>query len=423
MTTISYQEYLEDPYLEEPYLTELAQASTGMQCRAVINSDRATGMQTRSMIQDFPRATGMQARQSIVDFISSYGMQTRGVISDDSAVGMQARGFILDRLDAEAMQSRRFIAGSDATGMQARRTIVDFLDATGMQALQVRVLALGMQCFAQLYNTTNLRILNVFQSRGVTGNNWTASNTAVGDFDANNVNTDIVEQYWRTGAGFTTAIALQCDTQLPQGVFIDTMSVQGHNLTSSATVFMQGADVSDFSTVGESIPIQITPENLYYIAPDPPTTGYKYIRFLIDDPTNPDGFIRFGTVLFGHADIFQGECYVDEIGFRFKDFADSVATEGFTNVSNSRALKKVLDLEFRSLRYHLANFRILRAISTTFRTTHKCLWIPTPDKDDMTITSRFAVYGKLAEIPSETHNWKGSNADYVSMKVEVDESK
>jgi hypothetical protein len=236
------------------------------------------------------------------------------------------------------------------------------------------------------------------------------------------LNTDIVEQIWRSEQGTSSGISLVCDTGLPQGIFLDTLAILNHNMTKSANVTLLGSNNSNFSTIGTSIPIQIRQENAFYIAQGLPNFGYRYWKLLIDDATNQDGFVSVGSILFGSSKIFQGECFVDEIEFELKDYNDTVRTEGFTNVSNSRALKRKVRLEFRSLDSSLQNFKTMRNIFETYRTTHKCLWIPTPDPLDGEVTARFAVFGKLSAIPSERHNSKGPKADYVTFNIEVDES-
>jgi hypothetical protein len=163
--------------------------------------------------------------------------------------------------------------------------------------------------------------------------------------------------------------------------------------------------------------------NTYYIAPELPTEGFRYWRIDIDDATNPDDYIEIGTVVFGAAAIFQGECFVDEVEFQYQDFTDSVPTEGFTNVANSRSLKRKVRLQFRSLNFQKANYRILRNLQETYRTTHKCLWIPTPSATDPEVTARFAGYAKLTTLPTERHVYHGGDADYVSFPIEFDESR
>jgi hypothetical protein len=292
-----------------------------------------------------------------------------------------------------------------------------------MQFESKNIVSIGQQVLATLYNSTNLRILCEFPSRGVTDTNWTATTTASGDFSVQNLNTDIVEQVWRSSPGSIVGVRLACDTGLPQGVFLDTLAMLNTNLTRSASVILVGSTVSDFSIIGASIVLPVDEVNTYYIAPELPTEGFRYWRIDIDDPTNTDGYIEVGTVVFGASNVFQGECFVDQVDFQLQDFTDSVRTEGFTNVSNSRALKRKVRLEFRFLNFQRNNYKILRSLFETYRTTHKCLWIPTPSLTDKEVTSRFASYAKLTTLPNERHNYKGGNADYVSFNIEYDESK
>ena len=59
----------------------------------------------------------------------------------------------------------------------------------------------------------------------------------------------------------------------------------------------------------------------------------------------------------------------------------------------------------------------MREIFEYAGTTLKCLYIPVPQQ-----ASRFAVFAKMNEIPAETHNYKGADADYVDFSISVDES-
>ena len=86
-------------------------------------------------------------------------------------------------------------------------------------------------------------------------------------------------------------------------------------------------------------------------------------------------------------------------------------------MSNDRALKYAVGLEFRRLRYNRGNYNNIRGVFDTARTSLKCLWIPTPQ-----YPQRFAVFGKLPSIPPEVHNVKGENMDFVDLSIEVDES-
>lgn len=292
----------------------------------------------------------------------------------------------------------------------------------GMQGNSLGAQTLGYQAQIVIYNVTNLRVLCNFLSRGTSTSNWTATSSEPGDFGPNNLDTDITEQIWKSSIGITTSLNLTTDTGVPQGVFVDTVAIINHNLTTSATVSLLGSNDVTFATVGVTIQMQVTEDNMYYIAPEFPTAQYRYWRFVINNVGNPDNFISIGTIIFGEADIFSGECITDQINYQLVDFADKIPTEGFTNVINSRSIKKSLGIEFQSIESRNRNFKLLRELFSTYRTTHKCLWIPTPSATDMEVTGRFAAFGKLVEIPAETHNSKGPLADYVNMSIDVDES-
>jgi len=418
-----------------------------MQTTVTINSERGYGMQTLVQIVDKLEELGMQARVEIVDYLRSTGFEVRldkyptsvcegeegylsGAYLEDPYLteiwctrpGMQAHFSILDVKKPVGMQTSIQIANYlKNSGMQARLEIPDYLRSVGMQTDVQVSRAFGMQTLATIYNTTNLRILCDFPSRGLTSSNWTSSSTAAGDFSVQNLDTDIVEQVWRS-AGPITGVRLTTDTGLAQGVFLDTLAILNHNLTRSANVILLGSNDPTFVSVGVSITLASRLNNTFYIAPSLPIAGYRYWRFEIDDATNTNGFLQIGTVVFGASEIFQGECFVDQIEFELRDFADTVRTEGFTNVANSRTQKRRLRLDFRSLNYQLRNFTIMRDMFERERTVTKCLWIPTPSATLPEITARFAVFGKLSTVPTETHNNKGPDQDWVTFTTDVDEA-
>jgi hypothetical protein len=500
ITTIE-RGYLEDPYLEDGYLTTIADGfmgaeatfviatapAAGMQCKIVIvdrpssqgqqanfqidsglvaygmqadftvGSSKASGMQSSFSAENFPTSSGMQIEIEIVDRLSYYGMQfsrsnfahlncygyLEDAYLDDGYLrricahgGMQAEFGVIETHEM-GMQAQFVIDKLSAYGMQAE-FVIEKEAAYGMQTEFITIYSLAMQCNIALYNTTNLRFMYEFPSRGLsgatgtnawgnpagTGQSWKANSTEAGDFGVNNVNTDIVEQVWRSDLTVVTGVNLDCDTERPQGVFLDTLAIMSHNLTSSASINLIGSTMSDFSVIGTLIPLEARSDdpNIYYIAPTLPTTGYRYWRIAIDDASNPDNYLEIGTIVFGASSIFFGECFVDEVDFQLKDFADVVNTEAFTNVKNSRAQKKNLRLEFRSLSYLKSNFRLMRRLFREAKTILKVLWVPTPDPVNQEYTSRFALFAKLTQIPSEGHNNKGGDADYVTFNVELDES-
>ena len=396
--------YLEGGYLEDAYLTSKPCAHMGLQFEVIGTTHDAEGLEFRSFI-DAIRSTGVQAL-AIIDTTKAYGVQFLAVLNASEATGVQAEGHI----------STGLVSGLQALG------IINAISPAGLQFDSLRVAPVGLQFNSILYNTTNLRILCDFVSRGSDGDTWVSNSTAPGHFNPNNLNTDVVEEVWRSN-GDVTGVSLTCDTQIAQGAFVDTLALLNHNLTTSASVTLLASNDPTFSVVGETIPLIMgREENFYYIAPTFPLNGYRYWRFLINDVTNPDGYLQIGTIVFGSSVIFQGECFVDEVGFTLQDFADTVRTAGFRNIANSRAIKKKLNLEFRFLNYSKVNFRQMRQMFLRERTTLTCLWIPTPDINDQEYTARFAVFGKLASIPRELHKSLGRTADYVSFDIEVDES-
>ena len=398
--------YLDAPYLVNPYLAAYFCGSFGWQATAIIEGN--------------PTATGWQASATIVDYSDAIGWQASAIVDTEAPTGWQAAATI-EIENATGWQVAATINTETSTGWQALGIVEDD-QAVGWQADQIIGTATGWQATISLYNSTQLRILCEFPSRGTSGTNWTSSSTASGDFSANNLNTDIVEQVWRSG-GLGT-VNIDCDTQIPQGIAMDTFGLFNHNLTSGAVVNLLGSDNPAHGPVGITIPIQILGENnCFFVSEDLPTDLWRYWRISIQDITNPDGYYQVGTVVFGASSIFTvEENFTDRIGFTKKDFSDKVNTEGFTNVANSRALKKLLNLKFQSLNSSLSNISILQGVFDTFRTTHKCLWIPTPDFSNPETTAKWAVFAKLSQIPMENHKSVDNRTDYITLDVNLDES-
>jgi hypothetical protein len=352
--------YLEDaPYLQEyPYLAPIRCRAPGLQIRAVIDETERRGVQ-------------FEAR---VDQAERWGLQFEGRVDKNKPLGIQF----------EPVTARLF----------------------------------GLQFRVALYNTTNLRILTEFPSRGIDGTSWSASSTQASSssaFAPTNLNTDIVEQYWRSADG-QKVVTLDCDTGENRPAFIDTLAILNHNFTRGATVRVYFSN-DNFGSVDQTIELSPEQPNIFWIAPSLPLVSYRWVRVEVSDNSNPDNFIRIGTIVFGSSVIFSGENFVDRVTFGQKHFTDKVFTEGHTNVSNDRGKKKFVQVDFRQLRYDLPNFRNLRTVFEVAGTTLKCLWIPDPR-----VPSRFAVFGKLRDMPTETHNYRGPTADYVDLSVDVDES-
>lgn len=394
------QSYLMGPYLETPYLDFVTGqlAFPNFQANIVAQKETATGFQA-NIIQDRMSAFAWQASTTVTKE-QAFGFQ---------ANVLQIRGAVVPfQADLRLIKTR-------ATGFQARTTVTK-AQSFGFQASIYSNLSVGFQGRVVIYNTTNLRILTDFPSRGVNGLSWTCASVASGDYGPNNLNTDLVEQVFRTAPGGVN-IELFCDTQISQGIFVDTFAMLNHNLSGSASVLFDGSNTNTFDTaLTVAIPLDRS-NNAYWIAPTVALSNFRYWRLRINDVANPDGFIEIGTIVFGSAVIFSGDNFTDNVRLGRKQFADSVFTEGFTNVKNNRGQKKSISFDFKNLNFDRGAYKNLSTIIETQSTLFKSLWIPTPK-----YPSRFAVFGKLTELPQETHNDKGENADYVDVSLNVDEA-
>ena len=291
--------------------------------------------------------------------------------------------------------------------------------AIAAQVQQIQLNGYGAQVRSAIYNTYNLRVLCDFPSRG-DGNNWTANTTATSStnsFSVLNLNTDTVEQRWQSASGVKTGIQLDCDTGAGTVVFLDTLGILNHNITTSAIVNLFGSNNPTHSPTGVTIPLTMTEDNFIYIADTLPTTGYRYWRIQIDDTTNANDAISIGTVVFGSSLVFNNECFVDQVRKTPVNYADSVFTEAFSNVQNDRGIKNKVRLTFRNISYVGGNWNRLEDVFNYARTTLKCLWVPTPR-----FPLRYFTFAKLTRIPEETHNVKSEQSDYVDFVIETDES-
>lgn len=425
MSEESTEGYLEGDYLVGEYLIGQFANRTGVQVQQTIEAEAHLGVE----VGDAPiisQATGVEVLHSklrhalhgvylkdggyledsylAAQYCAFLGAQVSQQIFTQDELGVQAQMQIVD-------QTRRL-------GVQAQMQIVDFTKSLSMETLQIRVTRLGLEVEHVLYNIKRLRIMCEFPSRG-DGTNWTATNQASGDFGPDNVNTDVIEQVFRSSG---VSVTLTCDTGLAQGTPIDTIAILGHNLTRSATIQVQGSQDGTFSPPDVTFDFtEVTPDRAFYIAPTAPTAAAqqnRYWRFVINDTPNPDGYIEIGVIVFGEANVFSfGENYNNRLRQGFTHFKDTLPSEGFTTTSNDRALRKYLKIDFEELNYRFGNFSIIDEMVNYARTSLKCLVIPTPEYPE-----RFAVFGKLNTLPEYVHNSIDEENEYVSFTLEWDEA-
>lgn len=402
----------------------------------------SAGVQFSGLIVDFADPEGIEIFIGVIDFADPEGVEFDGQIVEFlNPQGVEFDSLILSFADPEGVQfDGKIVDFANPEGIQFVAPIT-ISDPEGIQFESVGSSFQGLQFNVNLYNISQLRILCDFPSRGATttggtnawgndigtGQNWqTNSQDPAADFTVQNLNTDIVEQVYRSQTGTITGLNIDVDTEQSPGVFLDTLGILNHNLTTGANVVLIGSINSSFTPIGKTINLVPRIDNIFHIEPDLPLTAFRYWRFQIDDTNNTDNFIEIGTIVFGNAIIFTvDECMVDRIQKKQQHFVDSVRTEGFTAVKNDRSLKTRISMRFESLRFDKGNFQNLDSIFKTVRTSQKCLWIPTPSTTDPSITERFAVFGKIPELPEQEHNVKGTvgeDLDFITLGFDVDEA-
>lgn len=437
--------YLEDPYLEAGYLATSVDFTELNQVNMVVASQDDRNTQANMQINDFQDARNSQAAMVVNDFQKILNSQIKnthpfihkhclgylegpyledpyltGVYCADgrTQVNMIINDFEDDRNSQVNMVINDFL---DTRNSQVNMTINDFINAQNSQVLQVIIQSFRTQIIMSLYNTNRPRIMCEFPSRGTTGQNWTATSTEPGDYDVNNVNNDLEEFFWRSATGVKTGIQLVCDVESGP-IFMDTFAMLGHNLTTSATVTLQGSVNSSFSPVGFEENLLVETDRIFFIAQSLPLNSFQHWRLLISDITNTASFLKVGIIIFGSSRIFSSECTTDEIIVTKKHFKNAFKTEGFTSASNDRSLKKSMRMNFRDLSFDSGDFTLLDEVLDFARTSLKCLWIVDPST--ASLIRRFHAFGKVKQMPQQRHKVRGKaeNLDFIDLQVEVDES-
>lgn len=287
--------------------------------------------------------------------------------------------------------------------------------------IQVRLVA---------YSDATFRILWEFKSDGITANNFTASSEASADKGVLNLKSDIIEKYWQTTA--CAAEWARFDAGSGRTISLDTFALIGHNLTSSAVVTLKGSGDGSSSEPGDwsVVPVYATlaisddpdESNLIWVSHLSPAAAYRWWRLDIDDHNNPDGFIRAGRLVAGSALVFNGENCLDEVSVQEQSFKDELELNGFTRISNNRALKKTMRITFKDLnRLGQANYRGLKRYIRYCRDTLKALVIVDPSDEQSKY--EFAVFAKLKEMPTEAHRYIDSETSYTALELDLDEGK
>jgi len=437
--------YLEDPYLTGGYLAEAVTFTELCQVNMIINGFSApTNSQVNALVNDFEHARNSQVNMVSDDFVDSRNSEVKdstpfihalcqnyleggyleepylaGIycVSARSQVTMLTNDFLDTRNSQVLMRIDDFL---DPRNSQVNMRIDDFLKTENSEVLTVIIQAENSQVILNLYNTTRPRILCEFPSRGLSGLNWTASSQEPGDFDVNNLNSDIEELVFRTATGTVSGLSLVCDAE--QEVFLDTFAMLNHNLTTSATVTLQGSNNIGFAPVVFEENLLVETDRIFFVSPTLPLTSHRYWRLLISDPTTTANFLEIGIVIFGSSRIMGEECTTDNITITKRHFKNEFRTEGFTSASNDRALRKSMRFEFRQIAFDTGDFTLLDDVMDFARTSLKCLWILDPST--ASLITRFHAFGKIKDMPSQRHEVRGKaeRLDLITFSLEVDES-
>jgi hypothetical protein len=280
------------------------------------------------------------------------------------------------------------------------------------------------------YNLTQLRILWEIASDGNTSlNNYTTSSYAGTGYEVVNLRSDFIERAWRTTA--CTSEWFQFDAGVGNTIGIDTSAIIGHNLTNNAVITVYGygdafsnapaTDADWYALTPEfSMTVQPNYANIYYIATVSAASKYRHWRVLIQDPSNTDGFISVGRFVAGESLVFDTrENMTMDVDYSQTNYKDELKLNGFSSISNNRALRSRLRLGFDNLDMESNdNYAQLQRMLTYCRDTLKALVIPDPRRP-----YRYTVYSKLSQMPQEKHRFIDDATSYATFDLEFDEAR
>lgn len=174
----------------------------------------SAGVQFEGVIEDFAAPQAIQFFVGVEEFPNPNGVQFEGLITQPDPNAVEFLGKILDFPGAQGVQFEGVIADFlNEQGIQFEGVIEDATNFQGLEFSSGIGSFNGIEFNAINYNTTQIRILCEFDSRGVTtgagnnawgnpiatGQNWkTNSQDPADDYTVQNLNTDIVEQTYRS---------------------------------------------------------------------------------------------------------------------------------------------------------------------------------------------------------------------------------
>lgn len=302
---------------------------------------------------------------------------------------------------------------------------------------------------AEPYNLSQLRILWEIASDGLVFNNILShSELATGDFGPTNIKTDIIEQKWRTTDTSNAFIIFDVGMTFDQigkpskAITVDTIALLGTNLSTKAEVkiyaYGQAFEPGIYGSYQGSIPDALTQfyllsektivmernddpyeENVLWVSPTETIDKYRHWCIHISDPQNEDGYIEVGRFIAGSASILSGlENITSDVTYQEVSYKDEMKINGFSSISNNRAIKKKMTISFENIDMNGDNYKIIRRALRYIRDTKKALFIPDP-----TDVYRFNLFGKVSEMPKQKVRYIDEQCVYASFDVEIDEGR
>lgn len=276
------------------------------------------------------------------------------------------------------------------------------------------------------YNTKNLRILWEIGSDGLDEtNNYTASSEKSTDKSIENIKNDIIEKYWESTSNINQWI--QFDAGTNKTIYIDTLALLGHNLTSSAQLTLKGYGLGSDSTISDwsNIPVYATismgsnpnDDRVIWVNPSQPTNRYRHWRLEISDGSNSSSTLRIGRLMAGTSLCFNGENLLGTLRYGKNNYKDEIKLNGFSSVFNNRALKRKLSINLNELNIQAySNTNQLNKYIDYCRDSLKALVIVDPQNP-----YKYSVFAKLSSMPEQEINYVDAQNEYATISLNYDE--
>lgn len=299
------------------------------------------------------------------------------------------------------------------------------------------------------YNLSQLRVLWEIASDGLVYNHFIAhGNTIGGDYDIMNIKSDIVEQKWRCSTDepvffiFDAGMTFDGITTPSRAIVVDTIALIGTNISPNAVVKISaygdsssrgvrdrytGPDLSAQEQFRAQAQWAVTTKmeddpyetNVLWCSPSEIIQPYRHWMVEILDTANPDGYVEIGRFVAGQASILTDEeNFTGDLKYKEKNYKDEIATNGFSMISNNRAIKKNLTLNFDNLNMNGPNYKILRRMMRYIRDTKKSLVIADP-----LFPYRFSLFAKIEELPEQSISFIDKDSCYASFSINWNEGK